>query len=444
VELCSHDNACLAQNDLSALAGQGDLALLLAEKTRSLMDQQAADAEELLIIKGIVTLYMAEFEKRMELWRRMILASKEGRVFTDTEYDFYSKSVDVAKIAAAKAEKNAAVPRIIRARAMFDHFTITKYGLLFDRQMLQTIERLAGNLADGYPTLLTGEKGIAKTQAARFAAELSDEPLIVSNHGDMMSDVFTGRMEQNTETGIFQHSVGKFISAAASGLPVILDEINISDQSIVMRLQDYLLKRSGDTIAVQENAHRNYRIQPGFVVFATANEASVRYQGRNVLDPAFRDRFDIIKLTYPDVNTLDDPITHIPESLLRLALASAIDGNGTISEHIDVPELETFARLAYITEYLYSVPAKNAGINIFDSTLAVPAFLDDQPSMTDCITPRTLVEIVKKCAAGNRGRKLRDEMLLAIRGLDQAGSSINQEAANRVLLLLERNHKTTE
>jgi hypothetical protein len=358
------------------------------------------------------------------------------------EYRYYTARIDAAKIRTAGLEKEGGQLQIVRARAIFDHFTVGEYGLLFNAQMLQVIEHLAANLADGSPALLTGEKGIAKTRAARFAAGLSGEPVIISGHGDMMSDVFTGKIEQDADTGMFRHTLGKLVEAADSGRPVIFDEVNISDQTIVMRLQDYLLKRPGDTITVQESGHRSYTVKPGFVVFATANEASFRYQGRNVLDPAFRDRFDVIRLEYPDVESEADPVTAIPESLLRLALANAVDERGAVSEHIDLAELETFARLAYVTEYLYSIPAKKVNVNFFKDAArgaATSAFLDDQPSMTDCITPRTLAEIIKRCAEGNKAISIRDEMRRTINALDQAtGSSANQELANRALALLER------
>jgi MoxR-like ATPase len=439
---------CSASNVLSELSLRQDLAGDLAKKISSVLDLHKSDAEELPLINRIADVYRAEFEARLELWRQMILAPKNGRTFTDVEYAYHSARIDAAKIRAAEAEKEGNQLQIVRARAIFDHFTLREYGLLFNAPMIQVVERLAANLTDGRPALLSGEKGIAKTRAARFVAGLSGEPLIISGHGDMMSDVFTGKIEQDPQTGIFRHTLGKFVEAADSGRPVVLDEVNISDQTIVMRLQDYLLKRPGDIITVQESGHRSYSVKPGFVVFATANEVSPRYQGRNVLDPAFRDRFDVIKFEYPDVGSDANPLTAIPESLLRLALAHAVDERGAVSEHIDLAELETFARLAYVTEYLYSVPAKNVDPNVFKFTVravannannAAGAFLDDQPPMTDCITPRTLAEIVKHCAEGNKTMTIRDEMRRAINALDQAaGSSANQELANRALMLLER------
>jgi hypothetical protein len=89
-----------------------------------------------------------------------------------------------------------------------------------------------------------------------------------------------------------------------------------------------------------------------------------------------------------------------------------------------------------VTEYLYSVPAKSVNAKLKPASAG--AFLDDQPSMTDCVTPRTLGEIVKRCAEGNKSMTLRDEMRRTINALDQAtGSTLNQECANRALALLE-------
>ncbi|MDR0584384.1 MAG: AAA family ATPase [Treponema sp.] len=289
---------CSIQNVLPELTGRQDLTGELAKRITGILNLHEDDAEEYLIIRRIVEAYKAEFGERMRLWRQIIAAPKNGRIFTDVEYDYFTARIDAAKIHIAEAEKEGSDLQIVRARAIFDHFTMEEFGLLFNTQMLQVIDRLVGNLADGSPTLLTGEKGIAKTRAVRFSAGLSGEPLIISGHGDMMSDVFTGKVEQDPETGMFRHTLGKLVEAADSGRPVILDEVNVSDQTIVMRLQDYLLKRPGDTITVQESDHRTYPVKPGFVVFATANEVSPRYQGRNILDPAFRDRFDVIKLDW--------------------------------------------------------------------------------------------------------------------------------------------------
>ena len=436
--LKSAGDHCAARTVLPELSERSGITGALAQKAGGVLSLHAADAEELDMVRKISGAYHAEFDARMELWRRMIAVPKSGRLFTDVEYDYYVMRIESAKIKTAEMEQKEDPLRIIRARSIFDHFTLQEYGLLFDRQIIAVVDRLAGDLACGRAVLLTGEKGIAKTGAARFAAGLSAEPVFISGHGDMMSDVFTGKLEQNPETGMFRHRPGTFVEAAASGRPVLLDEVNISDQTIVMRLQDYLLKRPGDTIAVQESGHQSYTVKSGFVVFATANESSARYQNRNTLDTAFRDRFDVIKLEYPDVDSGADPVKTMPESLLRLALAHSVDEWGAVSGHIDLAELEIFVRLAYITEHLYSVPAASVNVNQLQVEYAASAFLDDQPVMTDCITPRSMSEIVKRCALGNSAMNIRDEIQRAIHALDgSTGNTANQDLAFRALALLE-------
>ncbi len=411
----------------------GALCGVLIERTQN--DPEAAAVGEL------IEDYKETFAARRNLWQAMLGATREGRQFTDAELTFYQGTL--AKTDAEVHDKAAdSTPEsVLRAQAAADHATLTEHRLLFDDQMIGTVDRLVGNLMDSKPTLLVGDKGIAKTQAAKFVAELWDpekEPVIISGHGDMMSNELIGQMEQDKDTRVFAFKEGKLVKAMREGRPVIIDEVNVGDQPVVMRLQDILLRRPGDHIMIQENGGDSIEIQPGFVVFATANEASARYQHRNVLDPAFRDRYDVLQLQYPDSESRS-PMAEAPRSLMRLALAAAVDKQGVLSRHIDATTLERMVRLSHVTEHLYSVPARNARVNNLNTAQSTSNFLDDEPVMTDCITPRALVDTVQRCAAGNKpGMTLENEIDRAITGLDQAGSSHNQTYARSALRLLQR------
>ena len=393
------------------------------------------------VVCELIKDYKETFAARRTLWQAMLDATRESRQFTDVELEFYqgilAKTVEQVHERAA----NSAPESVLRAQAAADHASLTEHRLLFDDQMIGTVNRLVGNLMDGKPTLLVGDKGIAKTQAAKFVAELWDpekEPVIISGHGDMMSNELIGQMEQDKDTGVFVFKEGKLVKAMREGRPVIIDEVNVGDQAIVMRLQDILLRRPGHHIMIQENGSDSIVIQPGFVVFATANEASARYQHRNVLDPAFRDRYDVLPLHYPDSES-QSPMAEIPRSLMRLALAAAVDKQGVLSRHIDATTLERLVRLSHVTEHLYSVPSRNARVNNLNTAQSTSNFLNDEPVMTDCITPRALVDMVQRCAAGNKpGMSLENEIKRAIVGLDQAGSSHNQTYALNALKLLQR------
>lgn len=412
----------------------GALCQVLLEHSSTESDR--SDIEELK--DGFINV----FEARINLWQAMLSATRGGRQFTDAELSHYQDKLSSAETTLQLHSGEAISDNVLVAQSASDHLTLNEHKLLFDDQMVTTVDRLVGNLMESKPTLIVGDKGIAKTQATKFVCELWEpehEPVIISGHGDMMSNELIGQMEQDKETRVFAFKEGKLVQAMREGRPVIIDEVNVGDQSIVMRLQDILLRRPGDRILIQENGGNSIEIQHGFVVFATANEASARYQHRNVLDPAFRDRYDVISLRYPDSHN-SKPIEEVPHSLMRLALASAVDERGVKSSHIDIRELETLVRLAHVTQHLYSVPASNARVaNLGPSAQSTSNFLDEEPVMTDCITPRALVDIINRCSAGNKpGLSIQGELERAIFGLDQAGSSHNQVLARRMLNLLRR------
>lgn len=383
----------------------------------------------------LTTLYEAQFQAKKDLWEAMLQATRAGRQFTDAEREYYETAIGYVDDSLADVAEGTSEEAILRAQAAFDRHTLDTYGLVFDDQITEVVDRLVGNLMDGKPSLSVGDKGIAKTQVARFVARLWDgeerEPVIISGHGDQMADEFMGKVVQDKESKTFQFKEGKLIEAMREGRPVIIDEVNISEQAIVMRLQDILLRRPGDKIVLQENGGEEIEIQPGFVVFATANEASARYQHRTRLDPAFRDRFNVIQVSYPDEGA--HPLTDIPKSLMRLALASAVDERGELSPHVPADELETLVRLSHATQHLYSVPSRNVAIDAMRPKQSTSEFLSgDEPLMTDCITPRALAETIARCRTGNKpGMDLASETNRLIVSLDQAGSSVNRGHAEK-------------
>lgn len=389
-------------------------------------------------LEKLTPYYLNAFNARLNLWQGMLGATRSGRKFTDVELDYYEEALVEAETALHNEVTASSKEVVPWAQAAFDNYTLKKYGLLFDKQIISGVNRLVGNMMDGKPTLLVGYKGIAKTQLPKFVSKLWDperEPVIISGHGDMMSNELIGQMVQNQQTGRFEFKDGKVIQAMTEGRPAILDEVNVGDQSIAMRLQDILLLRAGQKVILQENGGEAKEIVPGFVVFATANEASARYPHRSVLDAAYRDRYDVIELEYPDTTTLS-PVEHIPNSLMRLAFAAAVDERGTPSVHLSIPDLESFARLAHISQHLYTTPAKNASVNSFRDS-STSSFVDEEPLMTDCITPRVLVDVIQRCAPGNKpGVTLKSEIERIITSLDQAGSQHNQAILRQAQVLL--------
>lgn len=378
------------------------------------------------------------FKARMALWESMVEAARTERFFTDTELAFRAGKIDAAAQALAEAEAGSSRTARLRALSAHDKRLKERYSLQFDSGMIQGIDRLVGNTLNARPTLIVGDKGIAKTQIAKFVMSLSGhEPIVVSVKGDMMSDELIGKIKHDRELNSFVFKEGILLTAMRRGLPILLDEINFGDQAIIARLQDILLKRPGEQAFIQESGEEPIRIAPGFMVFATANEASQRYQSREVLDPAIRDRFDILTRSYPDLD--GDPLTDASASLLRLALSSAVDAWGIPSPHIDLACLESYVQLAHITQYLYAVPAKDVSIDLSEDRMTSIVLEESQPLMTDCITPRTLSNTVSDCAAGNLPDMKLDAALIerSVRSLDQAGSTYNRELAEHIQFLLD-------
>jgi MoxR-like ATPase len=423
------------ENTEVAASFEQDLRDKLFSKVEELL---TVTPEKLSKVEPLTTAHNDVFNARKELWMAMVSSAKQRRSFTDTENDFYTSKINGAAERVTELKQGFEAPDIIRAQAIFDAFTLENYGLLFDDQATDVINRVVGNVMDGKPTLLVGEKGLAKTQIARFVARMVDgdddklTPILISGHGSMMSDELMGKTGIENGSTVFRD--GKLVAAMKDGRVPILDEVNLSDQMIMMRMQDILLKRPGDKIILQENGHEAIEVQPGFAAIATANE----YANREQLDTAFRDRFDVIRLNYPDNTTTH--ITANPVNLLRLGFAASLLPNGELSKHAEHSDIEKLAKIAHATQRLYTLPAREITSTMGDDKLVVGDVLDDaEPLMTDCITPRTVYDIVKRASGGNKpGQTIGAHLERAIISLDQGTSNHNQGYAKQLLKLIEK------
>lgn len=427
-----------AQRHIDSTPKHRSLIEALVQEALTQLARYDTAEERLETLKELTLARRKIFAARMTLWKAMLTASRHQRPFTDTELSYYSRATQEAIEAYQERAATCSGELCLAAACAYDRALKQSYSLQFDRGMIEDIDRLVGNMSNARPTLLVGDKGIAKTQVAKFVMGLYDtEPIVLSIKGDMMSDELIGKLKHDAARNTFVFEEGVLLTAMRRGLPVLLDELNFGDQAIIARLQDILLKRPGEAVSVQESGEESLRVAPGFVVLATANEASQRYRHRAILDPAIRDRFDIITRTYPDLTL--DPLTQTSRSLLRIALSSAVDPWGTPSKHIDLAVLEKFVRLAHATQYLYAVPGKNVSIKFEEDHIASSVAEESQPLMTDCITPRTLSKTVYDCSSGNLpGRALNAEYLeIILASLDQAGSTHNYQIAEYVDSLLD-------
>ncbi|HSX32785.1 MAG TPA: AAA family ATPase [Candidatus Saccharimonadales bacterium] len=348
----------------------------------------------------------AVLEAQLSLWNSYAGAAKDGRVITDVEVDYYTERLQTAIEGAQTTMKQAGVSpeTATHAQAIHDRRTLEDYGLLFDEPMLRTTTQLCVNASSGRSSLVIGDKGIAKTQVAKFVSGLfapDGRPRFISGDGNMMKDEFIGKMTLSEKNGatVTTFHYGILTECMELGIPFVMDEINLIDPAIVMRLQDILLRKPGDTIFIQEDGGKPITIKPGFCVIATANEASARYQHRAELDPAFRDRFTILPIEYPDGDTVMLRTDELPTSLARLAYAFAVSRNGIASNHVTARDALWLASIAHASQQMYSRPAKDVNMGALGTRLT-DVVDDTEPRMSDCITPRRMVEILLAVDSG--------------------------------------------
>lgn len=384
---------------------------------------------EIFDIAHVAEFYRTCFAARMGLWKRMITSAHEGRMFTDVELECYQRLVGRKRKDLRAARANAGPHVESMAQAVVDREHLERHGLLFDPQMTADVDQLVGNALCARPTLLVGDKGIAKTQLARFVCTLYDaEPVIVSIKGDTVTSDFAGQRDGDDAA----YPEGPLPYAMRNGLPLLLDEINFANQAIIARLHDILLRRPGDVVHFPELG-QDITVAPGFVVFATANGASSRYRQRQTLDPALRDRFEIIVRTYPDLDP--DAVGAPCPTLTRMALAYAVDDEGVLSRHIDDELLDVYVKVASISQRLYVLDAKRVARHIEDKAL-LEGIAGDRPLIEECISPRSVCTTVSDSAQGNLPGRNLDLFLIdtIVRALDQDGTRRNADTVRTVAL----------
>jgi MoxR-like ATPase len=407
-----------------------DLVGELGKAARKIMTQEVSTSR-----RELLGAHEALLEARIDLWRAMLEAPKQNRQFTREEKAAHEVVIAKREKKIKKTQANGG--DAVLAIAGFDSKCLDEHNILFDNQMVEVIDRLVGNMMDGQPTLLRGDKGIAKTAVAKFASRLGydGEPLVISGHGDMGTNEFIG--EVGLKDGKTYFKEGRIPQAAREGRPIILDEVNVADVAVILRLQDILLNlKPGSEMVLQENGQGGITVQPGFAVIATANEASRRYVHRQVSDPANRDRYDVISVDYPDLASLNgstDVLRRNMANLRRLAYAAVSDHEGNITG-VTSDEVEKLVTLASATQLLYSQPATSALREVAGVSETTAGALDDEPIMTDCITPRRLYADLDRLAPGNKpGFNFRSVVESLVERLDEGDQTHNSDIARHLL-----------
>lgn len=307
------------------------------------------------------------------------LARRNGRRITAAERQYLGTlSEQAARLqdAVASYREKPEVVAELRRRDAIDDARALEAGFVETESMREIITRTVPALSEGKPLLLFGETGGAKTALARHLADryLVGDYEFISGHAEVNAYQVMGKAGLKGRDGMTEtvFDPGPLYTAMEQGRPIILDEIDAMPASFLIRLNDILQRRPGDTMRIQEDANHEIRIKEGFCILATANMKSGRYQ-REELDTALMQRFrhgaGIEHVTYPDADVKEG---EFPLENYRLAVALLTDGQGriTLPPGIERGQLVNYLKASHYSQRMFTHPAAEVGSDFVDSAQA--------------------------------------------------------------------------
>lgn len=341
------------------------------------------ETEEVSLLRDVGIIRRAEQLRRGVKQERVMLlaaARSHGRRLTKAEQGYLASLDARATAVMAEAEPLTARQEVVdrlRVRDAIDDSRALRRGFVETAPMEDIISRTVPSLAEGKPLLLFGETGGAKTALARYIAEhyLGGDYEFISGHAEVNAYQVMGKTGLRGKEGVTETSFdpGPLYAAMREGRPIILDEIDAMPHSFLIRLNDILQRRPGDSIRIQENANHRITIKEGFCIIATANMRSARYQ-REELDTAFMQRFrqgaGIEHIRYPDADEQEG--TNLPLENYRLAVARLTDGYGRVSlpSGMSTENLINLLKAAHYSQRMFTHPASEVGESFVDSAQA--------------------------------------------------------------------------
>ncbi|EKX38425.1 hypothetical protein GUITHDRAFT_77201, partial [Guillardia theta CCMP2712] len=166
-------------------------------------------------------------------------------------------------------------------------------GLVKTRNAKRMLRLMARCMRFREPILLVGETGTGKTSVCQaFAAALSSKLHILNCHQSTeASDLIGGfrpiRGKESSCRALFLWYDGPLVTAMREGHLLLIDEISLTDDSVLERLNSVL--EPGRTITLAEKGGEVIEAHRDFLVFATMNPGGDF--GKKELSPALRNRF---------------------------------------------------------------------------------------------------------------------------------------------------------
>ena len=166
-----------------------------------------------------------------------------------------------------------------------------------------------------------GPTGCGKTHIARQLAEvLGLEFAFISCSAGMAEGKLEGRLLPTGEGGAFEYSISEFIKCYEQGGVYLIDEIDAADPNVLLLINAAL---ANGHVAVPNRPEKPYAARhKDFICIAAANTvgtgADRMYSGRNKLDAATLDRFQIGKIMMDYDASVEEKLC--PDELLRKRL----------------------------------------------------------------------------------------------------------------------------
>jgi MoxR-like ATPase len=190
------------------------------------------------------------------------------------------------------------------------------------------------------------------------------------------------------------------------GMPIILDELDMAAVGGLGRLHQIMQLHPGDSVLIQEDTGKVITIKEGFVIMATANLASSRYE-LNRLDPALYQRFQrgagVHPVPYPD-HLID--VGGYPKENMELAIAQLTrkDGSaeipagfapaGSSADRLKV--FYKFVQAAQHTQRLFTEPVSDAD-SVGKSIVSSSEYQSRKPVLKESvISPRIVLAVIER------------------------------------------------
>lgn len=199
-------------------------------------------------------------------------------------------------------------------------------------------------------------------EKAKDSAEGQEAFLQKAYH--LYKDAYLKVFEKPIET---RRIMGPLLQAMHEGRPIIIDEMNAIPHHVLIVLNEYLTKKSGDKIVPPFADMDAFTVKDGFCAIATGNykpEDGALYPGRSPLDAALLSRFAIIHYDYLP-QRLDSEVTGTNAETLReqrpqnelfsMLLTRLLDQNLSAGLPADAPEsLQNLSRMARGIQNIFS------------------------------------------------------------------------------------------